>query len=356
MKIGSSPIIKQKQDRIQSIVPGEFPQVEKDLEAFPYPTLDLLDRYGVKVAVLDHGESLADSPALRHLTDSEYASERQEAVRITLKAIRESPPRDLMTFAKKTTREFRKAGLDFHFGLASRALTPEQIALRQGISEENLSHWLEAFHHLNDMMPEGLYILPHIYDQGKPIPENRIRSARETTAEYVSGALGLNRPEDRLVLLHKDYVGAPAKELGNYRLSLHEMGHALDHVLDRMTGVPGFGTLHRQTVDALYQADLKRAEKAPLEEVFTTERASENVREYFAEAVEAYLTFENDNGHDHFREANSRTGLRQRNPQLHDYVAKVFHTNFPEGSEPGIPARPLLPEIVPDPDAAVILL
>jgi len=356
VKIGSSPIIKQKQNRIQSLVPGEFPQVEKDLEAFPSPTLDLLDRYGVKVAVLDHGESLADSPALRHLTDSEYGSERQKAVDIARGALAKTPPRDLMTFAKKTTREFRKAGLDFHFGLTSRSLTPEQIALRQGISEENLNHWLEAFHHLNEKMPEGLYILPHVYDQGKPIPENRLRSARETTAEYVGGALGLNRAEDRLVLLHKDYVGAPAKELGNYRLSLHEMGHALDHVLDRMTGVPGFGTLHRQTVDAFYEADLDRAERAPTEEVFTTQRASENVREYFAEAVEAYLTFENDNGHDHFRKANSRTGLRKRNEQLHDYVAKIFDTNFPEGAEPGIPARPLLPAFVPDPDAAVILL
>ena len=57
----------------RSVVPGEYPQVQADLVSFGEPVLNLLDEYGVKVAVLDDGQTLAESPALRFPTDEEYA-------------------------------------------------------------------------------------------------------------------------------------------------------------------------------------------------------------------------------------------------------------------------------------------
>jgi hypothetical protein len=308
------------------------------------------------VAVLAEGETLAESPALRHLDDAEYQVERERAVEITQTALSRRNGQDLTTFAKKTTRELRKAGLEFHFGVSARPLTPGDVAQQQGISPENLKSWTEAFNELNQELPEGLYLLPHVYDAGRPIPENRLRSAREVTAEYLEGPLGVNRAEDRLVLLHKKFTGLPAETVGNYRLAIHEMGHALDHLLDRVTGFPGFGTLHRETVDALYEADLKKAEELGVEKVFTTTRASEDVREYFAEAVEAYLTFPGEAAGETFRTENSRPGLQAKNPKLHDYMETLMSTDFSLNVPPGPPPRPLFPEFVPDPDTAVIFL
>ena len=338
---------------MKSLVPGNYPQVQKDLEAFPPSVLDLLDSYGIKVAVLDEGETLAQSPALRYLSESEYQAERQTARELTLKALSDGQGEDLLSLAESTTRTLRKAGLDFHFGVSSRQVPLVEIAAQQKIPQEHFEHWAACFKDLNEGLPPGLFILPHTYDAGKVIPENRLRSARETTAEYVEGSLGLHRSEDRLVLLHKKFTEAKAEEVGNYRLVLHEMGHALDHVLDRMTGMPGFGILHGQTVDALYEKDQKRAETESVASVFTTERASENVREYFAEAVEAYLTFPKDDDGEIFRAENSKPGLLAKNPELHNYVGGILATDFSASAVPAPPGRPVLPSFVPDPDAEV---
>ena len=103
-------------------------------------------------------------------------------------------------------------------------------------------------------------------------------------------------------------------------------------------------------------ADQKKAEDSSVEDVFTTERASENVREYFAEAVEAYLTFPKNDDGEIFRTGNSNPGLQQKNPELFNYLVKIFHTDFPAGVAPAPPPRPLFPEFVPDPDTAVVFL
>ena len=341
------------QARARSIVPGDYPQVQKDLQAFPEPVLDLLDGYGVKVAVLDDGETLAVSPALRHLSDNEYQSEIQRARDITKEQMAQTDASTLIEFAEKSTRELRKAGLEFHYGLTNRSLTPDDIARQQAIPEEHLDNWKARFKELNEGFPEAIFLLPHTYDKGEPIPENRIRTARETTAEYVEGALGMNRAEDRLVLLHKKFTSEKAVEVGNYRLVLHEVGHALDHALGLMVAVPGFGALHRQTVDALYEKDLARAEVEGAEKVFTTDRASENVREYFAEAVEAYLTFPGDEDGEIFRTRNSNSGLLETNPELYAYVDKIMTTRFTAEEAPEPPGRPLMPPDTPDPDTRV---
>ena len=109
-------------------------------------------------------------------------------------------------------------------------------------------------------------------------------------------------------------------------------------------------------MDALFERDLENAKTTQTEEVFTTKRASENVREYFAEAVEAYLTNPNPDGGDIFRADNSAPGLKAKNPELDNYIEKIMTAPFTRDMAPETPARPLLPDFVPDPDAAVITL
>jgi Mlc titration factor MtfA (ptsG expression regulator) len=339
--------------QVRSIVPGDHLQVQKDLETFPEPVLNLLDGYGVKVAVLDDNQTLENSPALRHLSQSEYAAEKKKARDLTIGLLSKTEATTLEEFAESATRELRKKGLDFHYGVSSGEVPLEYIAEQQDIPSEHVEDWKQSFQELNVGFPSGFFILPHTYHEGRPIPENRLRTAKETTAEYVERSLGLNRAEDRLVLLHKKFTPAQAVEVGNYRLAIHEMGHALDHVLDRVVGVPGFGTLHRETVDAMYEADLKKAEKLGVENVFTTDRASENVREYFAEAVEAYLTFPQDNAGEFFRSKNSNPDLKRMNPIMHAYMDKIMSTSFTQENAPDPPPRPLFPPFVPDPDAQV---
>lgn len=337
----------------RSIVPGEYPQVQQDLLSFGEPVLRLLNDYGMKVAVLADGQTLKDSPALRFPTDDEYRSQRTSANAVTRKALGEARGVTAEQFAESATRLLRKAGLEFHFGISGRDLTADDIAQRQNVPPEQLEHWKACFAELNQGLPAGIYLLPHPYYQGKAIPENLLRNSKEITADFVERSLGLNRPEDRLVLLHQKFTPAKAEEVGNYRLVIHEMGHALDHVLEATTGLPGFGALHRATVDRLYEADLKKAESTSADKVFTSDRADDDEREYFAEAVEAYLTYPKADDGEYFRTGNSNPGLKAKNPELYAYMDKIFHTPIPAGAAPQPPARPLLPEGIPDPDTAV---
>ena len=338
---------------LQNVVPGAYPQVEQDLAAFPEPVLDALDRYGARVAVLDDGESLFDSPALRTLSEQEYNAEKSQANRIVRTALPEIQASSVEELTDSLTRELRKAGLDFHLGLSRETPNLEQIAARQNIPEEHFQDWVQSFHQLNKELPEGLLLLPHTYHQGKPIPHNLLRNSKEVTAEFVERSLGINRAEDRLVLLHKKFTPENAVEIGNYRLAIHETGHALDHLLDTMTGLPGLGAAHRATVDALYQKDLKKAETAGVEAVFTSDRASEDVREYFAEAVEAYLTFPGSPEGEIFRTDNSHQGLKNRNGELYDYIGMVLHQDYSKAVIPPPPPRPVHDPGIPDPDSQV---
>ena len=127
--------------------------------------------------------------------------------------------------------------------------------------------------------------------------------------------------------------------------------------MEGLSGVPGFGAAHRQTVDSLYEADLAKlaalGEGTETEKVFTSDRADDDVREYFAEAVEAYLTPANDNGGDFFRAGNSKEGLLEKNPALFQYVETIMTSEFPADARPDPIPRSLTPIGIPDPDLEV---
>ncbi len=158
----------------------------------------------------------------------------------------------------------------------------------------------------------GVLLLPYTYHEGRPISEADLEWAKTRDARYVEASLGFHNYEERLVVLHQDFVTSPAKEVGHYRVALHEVGHALDHALERRDG-----SAHRERVGHLYEQAKKR-------ESFLTERASHNVREYFAEAVEAFLTQPLDEPEDEFKKANHREALRQSDPGMFAYLHHLF--------------------------------
>lgn len=356
---------------MQTLVPGDHRQTEEDLALFPQPVLDLMSRYGTRVAILKTGQTLADSEALRTLSPAEVTGEARAANALVRQGMELAFPQGVSSYEQletggdTITRNLRDHGIDNHLAIALSPFPLDALAEAREIPADKVADWKTAFSLLNEGLVEthgeeiqaksGLLILPHTYHRGEAVPESRLRNAREVTAHFVEGSLGLNRSDDRLVLLHEKFLGSPALELGNYRLAIHEMGHALDHVLEHLVNVPGFGALHRQTVDALYESDLAKVAsgKSP-DTVFTSDRADDDVREYFAEAVEAYLTPENPNGHDTFRAGNSRRGLASKNPELYDYIERVMSTEFGPDATAALPKRSFAPPGFPDPDLEVV--
>lgn len=363
-------------EAMDRLVPGDYPQVEQDLAAFPQPTLDLLSRYGIQVAVLEAGKTLADSPGLRTLSEAENDSEARQANALVSQAVDEAFARGITSYAEleqaadDITRQLRLSHLDHLLGIALNPFSLEELAQARNVPVDRFEDWKASFHLLNQGLTrsvegglqadKGLVILPHTYHQDRAIPEIRLRNAQQVTAEYVEGSLGLNRADERMVLLHEKFIAAPAPELGNYRLATHEIGHALDYALENLTTLPDFGPTHRATVDSLFAADQAKlaalGPSAQAEQVFTSDRADDNVREYFAEAIEAYLTPANDDEFEIFRVGNSQQGLADKNPALFNYVEQVLTTNFPESAVPNPPARNLVPPGIPDPDLEVVAI
>ena len=381
--LGSTPIRPQQRKFVEGsvaseamdrLVPGDFPQTEQDLAAFSQPVLDLLSRYGVRVAVLAPGQTLADTAGLRTLSQDENRQESQKANSIISSSISEAFPNgpesmvQLETEADLMTRKLRTNGLEHQLGIALSPFSLDELAEARSIPDNSREDWKASFSDLNQGLvvetadglqtQQGLLVLPHTYRDGEAVPEVRLRNARQLTAEYVEGSLGLNRSDERMVLLHENFLSLPAPELGNYRLATHEVGHALDYALENLSDDSGFGIRHRETIDQLYaqdQAKLKAlGAEAKTEDVFTSDRADDDVREYFAEAVEAYLTPQKNDLHETFRAGNSKEGLASKNPALFAYVDKIMTSDFPETAVPKAPQRQFAPPGFPDPDLEVV--
>lgn len=167
--------------------------------------------------------------------------------------------------------------------------------------------------------PESdVLIVPYLIKRDK-----RISPVSEASYSQINGAMmdqhyGANYWLNRLITLDDEAVNVPAVKTGYHSVLLHETGHAMDYVAEK---IPELN--HRATVDALFKKDKERASKG--ESPFLTRRAMDNEREYFAEAVEAYLTKEGaDSSRDHYKGANRHEMLKQHNPELYAYVDKLM--------------------------------
>lgn len=322
----------------------------RDLSAFPLPILRLLKGQGVRVALLRRGESLADTAFLRPTTPERYrawiavARGVLDAVRAEEAAVTEAELRgkgstdafeadalrhwEGQRIADRLGPAFREANVGFGVLATTEPVDVDALAAEQRVPAESRADWEEALRAVNGehVRFEGglavprhrVLVLPHTYHKGTPVAKPVLDSLRRIDTEYVQKSLGLHLPEERLVVLHEELVADPAPGLGHYRIALHEVGHAVDHALDRT-----LGALHRERVDALFAED-KALLEAGGPNRFVSARATDNAREYFAEAVEAYLTVPVGDDADGFRPAGHHESLRKLRPELFGYLQELF--------------------------------
>ncbi|MBI3925033.1 MAG: hypothetical protein HY319_05795 [Armatimonadetes bacterium] len=340
--------------RIENASPDAREVLYRDLSVLPRHILELLGDERLNVVVLAPGQTLADTPFLRHLGEEEYRAELSRAGplleetalaaesrwKARLGQREPLPDREFqlaMTryhaareIAAETREKLDRAGLAFEVEVLPDSVELGKFARSHGLQDPaDLDRWTKALRDLNgdrvrleagNLSAEaGVVLVPYPYHRGSPVPERPFREAVSRTEASVSAALGLHDAERRLVMLAEAYVRDPAPELGHYRVAIHEVGHAIDHALDRC-----LGSAHHARIEDLYQEDLERA-RAGGPSPFLTERAGHNSREYFAEAVEAYFTRPVPDGHDHCRSRSNYLALRQNRPELFDYLEQIFN-------------------------------
>lgn len=153
--------------------------------------------------------------------------------------------------------------------------------------------------------------------------ERRISPVSEKSYSSINGQQmdnnhGLNNWPDRMIVVDDEVVAMPNRKMGYHSVLLHESGHAIDYAAE---GMPEFN--HRETMDNFYKRDMELYSKG--ENTFLTARAMDNVREYFAEAVEAYLTAELPISTPNFyKQENNHEMLKSSKPELFAYVDKLM--------------------------------
>lgn len=322
----------------------------RDLSAFPLPVLRLLESQGVRVALLRKGESLADTPILRPTTPERYRAHlavakgvldqvTAEEAAVTEAELRaegtaDSFKTDMLRYwegkriADRLGPAFQRAHVGFGVLATTEPVDLDTLAAQQRVPAESRADWEGALRAVNGehvRFDGGLasprhrvLVLPHTYHKGTPVAKPVLDSLRRVDTDYVQKSLGLHMPEDRLVVLHEELVADPAPELGHYRIALHEVGHAVDHALDRTVGAR-----HRDRVDALFAEDKALLDRGGANR-FLSPRAMDNAREYFAEAIEAYLTTSLGDADDGFRTSGNHENLRRLRPELFEYLQELF--------------------------------
>ncbi|MBS2040020.1 hypothetical protein JST97_33850 [bacterium] len=330
--------------------------LERDLRAFPEPWRDFLDDYGVQLVVLDGQETLADSPAVaREAVQDEagWKARVQSLVAPALQSVEPAPQvrnalvDQLHEFLEKQSSPFRVASHHSPVDL-------DQLASQRNVSPQYRQAWKDELLSLNapwgSLGPEGfnsshgIFLLPPVPTAHGRLADRDYQNAVSTTAQSVAEALGLNRGAEQRVLLHSRYLDDNAPEIGGYRVAIHELGHALDYALEGLPDSTGYGRHHKEAVLACFEEAKS----------YTSDRADDNVREFFAESVEAYLT-QPSAGFD-FRVENHREALRQRNPRMAAYLEHLFQSVPGQDWVSHPPAPVGLPEGFPDPDKDPVYL
>ncbi len=311
-----------------------------------------MDRYGVQLVVLDGQETLADSTAVAREAVADQAGWKTRAQAALAPALAQvEPGTPLVDHLHAYLNEL---GSPFRVASHHAPVNLDNLAAQRKVGEAYREQWKDELLSLNapwsSVSPEGfvsshgVFLLPPVPTAHGSLSDCEYQNAVTTTAESVGKALGFNRGAEQRVLLHSRYLGDNAPEIGGYRVAIHEMGHALDYVLEGLPDHTGYGKHHKDAVLACFQEA----------KTFTSDRADDSVREFFAEAVEAYLT-EPSQDFD-FRPDNYRASLRERNPKMAAYLEHLFQS-APGANWVSQPPAPVgLPEGFPDPDKDPIYL
>lgn len=166
--------------------------------------------------------------------------------------------------------------------------------------------------------PENdLLLIPYRVDNGRRVSPVSKESYSSIDGMSMDQHLGAHYWPNRLIVMDDDVVHLESPKTGFHSVLLHETGHAIDYIAENMPELN-----HRETVDALYAKDLEKAKSG--DNRFTTTRADDNAREYFAEAVEAYLTEEVPSSEHWYKPQNHHAFLKEQNPELYSYVDRLM--------------------------------
>ncbi|MBX3169996.1 MAG: hypothetical protein KF760_21505 [Candidatus Eremiobacteraeota bacterium] len=326
--------------------------LERDLQAFPQPWLDFMDSYGVQLVVLDGQETLADSTAVAREAVADEAGWKARVQSVLVPALAAVEPGTPLVDHLHSYLDDQ--GSPFRVASHHSPVNLDELAAQRNVGEAYRQQWREELLSLNApwsflgpdgfQSTHGVFLLPPVPTAHGWLSDRDYQNAVTTTAESVGESLGLNRGAEQRVLLHSRYLGDDAPEIGGYRVAIHEMGHALDYALEGLPDSTGYGQHHKDAVLACFEEAKS----------FTSDRADDSVREFFAEAVEAYLT-EPSQGFD-FRPDNHQAVLRERNPRMAAYLDHLFQS-VPGADWMSKPPAPVgLPEGFPDPDRDPIYL
>lgn len=325
--------------RSSRIQDGYVGQLQTDITAFPTPWLQRFKDDKLAVAVLKDDQTLADTPILHDLEQSEIDEIVAKGKPLIEKAVDEAfgplrgqPDEDYLKYGaagdlQARLQEISNQGLGFTVNIGRDSQTLEYLASTLGfdprLDPENFQRWSQAFAGINQglidlngdvMKPrDGIYVIPYVHYRGKNVRAMTLPNFQSIRGLDFQQNKGANFPENHLVVLHDSVLPNPSETTGKHRVVLHELGHALDWICK---GLPQTRESHEKKVEELYQLGLQR--EAQGQQPFTTPRARDNSGEMMAEAVEAYLTrAEPDN---FYKPENFRENLNEKFPELYRYV------------------------------------
>jgi hypothetical protein len=334
----------------------------EQLCTIPEPWLDRLAEENLAYVALGHGETLADTELLRSYTPEKLKAEAAQAkpiqaevekeVDAEIEALREKEP-DQVAFAEHgradqvaeklaSKLEARNIGFEVKVQRGSKPL--EYLFNEYGIADDPYHAELypdggneearetRIFRSLlTELNGEGVIkdgdqvdpdsdvlLVPYKMKGSRRISPVSEKSYSSLTGQQMDNNHGVNIWPNRLIVVDDEVVNLPSKKMGFHSVLLHESGHAIDYAAESVEGLD-----HRATVDALFQQDMKRYQAG--DNRFLTSRATDDVREYFAEAVEAYLTRPLPTSNANFyKQENNHDLLKERNPELFAYVDKLM--------------------------------
>lgn len=325
---------------VSNLKPDQACQVLGELRSIPAQMWKMLADSGLRIVSLPPGQDLSETSAVSQFSPQDYSERMQRAHQALRTTIQEqeslTDPSDALQVAMWQARQgpivaelVLERAEGFKPVVLSRPVSGEELMMAAG-SEES-PEFLEDLRQLNGpyLKQQGdqfesthkVLLLPYPRRQGRPVPQEHLGYLKSQNSKALLAAMGTNYWQSSLVVVHQEFLPDPAPEAGHHRVMLHEVGHAIDHLIDRIQD-DDIGKRHRAAITELFEKD-----KAAGIDRFTSPRARDNVREYFAEAVESYLT--RDRGDDYEpKPHNNHDWLKANNPELFAHVDEIFTRQY----------------------------